>query len=277
MRIFPLNISKSFAMAMAMAAAAFYILTAGGCDFGSAEVVKEVNEPHYLRAQEELRRGNVKEAMSAFLKVTEKRTDAPESHFELGRIYLDQMKDPIQAIYHFRKYLELKPNSQASPMVRQMIETAQKRFAATLPETPYENNIRRLELEEIIQRMQKENVELKHKLNAAIATIDKLEAAQSMRLANASTGSARQEVLNSASENAPGSPSQNRANRNSGINVRRDIPSTYTVQPGDTLSSISRKIYGTVNKWRQIYDANRDRMATPSSLKPGQVLRLKRL
>ena len=132
------------------ALACLYILSAGGCDFGSGEVVKETSEPNFLRGQEELRRGNISEALSAFLKVSEKRRDAPESHFELGCIYLEHMDDPNTAIYHFKKYLELKPNSQSSPMVRQMIETAQKKFAEKLPESPYENNVRRIELEEIL-------------------------------------------------------------------------------------------------------------------------------
>jgi len=164
------------------ALARLYVLSAGGCDFGKAEVVKETSEPHFLRGQEELRRGNISEALSAFLKVSEKRRDAPESHFELGRIYLEHMNDPNTAIYHFKKYLELKPNSPSSPMVRQMIETAQKKFAASLPESPFDSNIRRIELEEILQKQQKENLELKQKLAAAIATIDRLEATQNVRV-----------------------------------------------------------------------------------------------
>ena len=164
------------------ALACLYVLSAGGCDFGKAEVVKETSEPHFLRGQEELRRGNISEALSAFLKVSEKRRDAPESHFELGRIYLEHMNDPNTAIYHFKKYLELKPNSPSSPMVRQMIETAQKKFAASLPESPFDSNIRRIELEEILQKQQKENLELKQKLAAAIATIDRLEATQNVRV-----------------------------------------------------------------------------------------------
>ena len=78
--------------------ACLYILSAGGCDFGSGEVVKETSEPNFLRGQEELRRGNISEALSAFLKVSEKRRDAPESHFELGRIYLEHMNDPNTAL-----------------------------------------------------------------------------------------------------------------------------------------------------------------------------------
>ena len=60
------------------------------------------------------------------------------------------------------------------------------------------------------------------------------------------------------------------------VTVKKDIPPTYTVQPGDTLSNISRKVYGTTGRWRDIFKANRDRMATPESLKPGQSLRIPR-
>ncbi len=33
---------------------------------------------------------------------------------------------------------------------------------------------------------------------------------------------------------------------------------TYTVQEGDTLSSIAEQFYGDANEWQKIYDANRD-------------------
>lgn len=251
--------------------AAFYIMGAGGCDFGDKEIIKEIAEPSFQRGKEELKRGNTQEAMSAFLKVVEKRSDAPESHFELGRIYLDYLNDQIEAIHHFKKYLELKPNSQTSPMVRQMIETAQKRYAASLPESPFENNIRRLELEEIVQKMQKENLELKQKLAAAAETIDRLEATQKVSVAvqrpqsetkKQVSQTLKQRTQKKASDSVP--------------DVRKDTPSSYTVQSGDTLSSISRKVYGTPNRWREIYKANRDRMATPEALKPGQSLRIPR-
>lgn len=268
--------AKALLTLLFAALACFYILSAGGCDFGRGEVVKETSEPHFLRGQEELRRGNISEALSAFLKVSEKRRDAPESHFELGRIYLEHMDDPNTAIYHFKKYLELKPNSQSSPMVRQMIETAQKKFAASLPESPFENNIRRIELEEILQKLQKENLELKQKLAAAVAAIDRLEATQNVRVQSSAPRSARAENVQPRDSIPPASANSSEPDRQSAPSVRRDIPSSYTVQAGDTLSSISRKIYGTPNRWRDIFTANRDRLATASSLKPGQVLKIPR-
>jgi nucleoid-associated protein YgaU len=53
-------------------------------------------------------------------------------------------------------------------------------------------------------------------------------------------------------------------------------PSTreYTVQKGDTLSTIASKKLGSKSKWKQIADANRDRLNDPHNLVPGTVIRL---
>ena len=45
--------------------------------------------------------------------------------------------------------------------------------------------------------------------------------------------------------------------------------SSYTVQPGDTLSSIAQDVGST---WRQLYSANRDVVSSPNTLYPGQIL-----
>ncbi len=268
---------KSVAVFAVAVLVAVYILSVGGCDFANEEsIVKETNEPHYRRGREELSRGNYQEAMSAFLKVVEKRKVAPESHLELGRIYLGEMNDPIFAIYHFRKFLEFMPNSPASPQVRQMIATANKRYAASLPESPFENNIRRLEFEEMWQKAQKENLELKHKLAAAVAELDKLRAAPRR---SATPAEYRRSVVSEVSQPTQPPQQQQTSAKKSDANkvvVARDVPPSYVVQPGDTLSSISKRFYGTSRKWQQIFRANRDRLASPESVRPGQSLRLPR-
>ena len=48
----------------------------------------------------------------------------------------------------------------------------------------------------------------------------------------------------------------------------------YTVQKGDTLQKISRKLYGTTKKWNRIYEANRDALSSPDKIYPGQVIRV---
>ncbi|MFC1508613.1 LysM peptidoglycan-binding domain-containing protein [Candidatus Omnitrophota bacterium] len=46
----------------------------------------------------------------------------------------------------------------------------------------------------------------------------------------------------------------------------------YIVKKDDTLQKISDKVYGTTKKWKKIYDANKDILATPDVISPGQKL-----
>jgi len=49
---------------------------------------------------------------------------------------------------------------------------------------------------------------------------------------------------------------------------------TYTVQPGDTLSKISKQHLGDANAYMDIFNLNRDQLSDPDKIKPGQVLKL---
>ena len=49
---------------------------------------------------------------------------------------------------------------------------------------------------------------------------------------------------------------------------------SYTVQAGDTLSKISKQFYGDAKKYAKIFEANRDQLADPDKIKPGQVLKI---
>ena len=48
----------------------------------------------------------------------------------------------------------------------------------------------------------------------------------------------------------------------------------HTVAPGDTLSSIADTFYGDPAKFQIIFAANRDQLADPDVIVPGQVLRI---
>jgi nucleoid-associated protein YgaU len=48
----------------------------------------------------------------------------------------------------------------------------------------------------------------------------------------------------------------------------------YIVRKGDTLSKISKRYYGTANKWQKIFEANRDLLDNPNMLKPGMKLHI---
>ncbi len=52
---------------------------------------------------------------------------------------------------------------------------------------------------------------------------------------------------------------------------------TYTVERGDSLSSISRKFYGSSKYYKLIFEANRGIITSEKALRPGQVLKIPRL
>jgi LysM repeat protein len=46
----------------------------------------------------------------------------------------------------------------------------------------------------------------------------------------------------------------------------------YTVKPGDTLSLIAQRFYGSPARWQWLYQANRSVIKNPNVIEPGQVL-----
>jgi len=49
---------------------------------------------------------------------------------------------------------------------------------------------------------------------------------------------------------------------------------TYTVQPGDSLSKISKQFYGDANQYMKIFQANRDQIQDPNKIRVGQELKI---
>jgi nucleoid-associated protein YgaU len=47
---------------------------------------------------------------------------------------------------------------------------------------------------------------------------------------------------------------------------------TYTVKAGDTLSKIAKDQLGNANAYMKIFEANKDKLKDPDTIKPGQVL-----
>lgn len=51
-------------------------------------------------------------------------------------------------------------------------------------------------------------------------------------------------------------------------------PATVTVQSGQTLGRIAAQTLGDANRWREIFDANRDQISNPNLIYPGMVLKV---
>ncbi|MGY1410818.1 MULTISPECIES: LysM peptidoglycan-binding domain-containing protein [unclassified Luteimonas] len=49
---------------------------------------------------------------------------------------------------------------------------------------------------------------------------------------------------------------------------------SYTIEQGDTLSAIAKRVYGKASDWQRIFQANRDTLDNPDRIFPGQVITL---
>ena len=56
--------------------------------------------------------------------------------------------------------------------------------------------------------------------------------------------------------------------------VATDEAVFHTVEKGDTLSAIAKKTLGNVNRYPEIFEANRPMLSHPDKIYPGQVLRI---
>ena len=52
------------------------------------------------------------------------------------------------------------------------------------------------------------------------------------------------------------------------------VGKTYIVVKGDSLSKIAKREYGDSDKWRTIYEANKDLIKDPNLIYPGQELKI---
>ncbi len=287
--------TKFFKISAASALLAF-VLVGTGCGPGESTVLTaEVDDASYREGQQLVKQGKPQEALANYLKVIARRGEsAPESHLEAGLIYRQHIKDPIAAIYHFRKYLEQQPNSRQSPLVRQQIEAAKREFGRTLPNQPLDSREVRIEGGDQRERLERENEQLKAELSVLrsggatgpfaattrpapvdsrepVPMISVQDAPSTLSLAPLQTREL-EPAMGAATNPAPGS-----------IRAKPTAPATaggrrHTVAAKESLFAIAKKYYGTATNARvqAIIDANRDLLpdGTATPLKEGMALRI---
>ncbi len=244
------------------------LLAAAGC--GGLQTAREEDHPLMRRAMLLERSGSTDEAIAAYQRVLETRPTFARAHLNLAGLYNQPPKeDFLRAVYHYQRYLELRPKAENAQNIRELIQRAQINFAATLPSAQSH------EMLDLIADLRKENASLRARIaelqgtplpapsttpapasNAARTAVPSTPTATARPPATAATPPAA--PAGSALALPPPAPAPG--------------PRTHVVQAGETLSSIANKAYNDPSAWRKIYDANRDRLSSPAALRQGQTL-----
>jgi hypothetical protein len=281
------------------------LLCGAGCGGGdSLALSAETEDPLYQQSLLLKKTGRSSEALTGLLKVIERRGEqaSPESHLDAGLIYLEHIKDPVEAIHHFKKYLDLAPNSTKATLVRQKIDGARRELFRSMPGRPSDEPSARgggqSELLREIERLQRENEDMRAELGRSKSsgtapfmrtTRGPVEVAEPVPTAILSpapqikVASVQPSfVLPTAEPPAVATPQNNGVrppSTKTGAVAGKSAPAgsvagkRHTVAAGETLFAIGRK-YGV--KPEAIVAVNRDRLpgGMNSKLSPGMELKI---
>lgn len=158
-----------------------------------------------------------------------------EVHYKLALLYDDKLNDPVSALHHFRRYLALSPTGPHAVDVKNSIKRDE---IAALTALSGDSVITRSEA----ARLRNENLDLHKELEARVVP------------ARSVTDRSQEDSTNSKRT------------------ASKKGDRSYVVQSGDTLFSISRKLYKSPKRWKEILDANRKSIRDPKKLTVGQTL-----
>jgi tetratricopeptide (TPR) repeat protein len=220
--------------ALGTACLAAACLTTGGCRETVGDLdARDRSLPFVRKAEARRVQGDVDGAVAAYQEALLRNPEAARAHLDLALLMHDHKRDPIGAIYHYRRYLELRPDTEKRRMIESRVRLATQAFSATASEAEREA-IRQAD------NLARENAELKTELSAARKELARLKEQRDARGGTAVGG-----VI---------------------------APRTYRVQRGDTLAGIAQAVYGDAARWTQIYEANRDKIADGNRLPVGAIL-----
>jgi tetratricopeptide (TPR) repeat protein len=230
-------------------------------------------EVNYLRAKKLNEQQDFQAAAEFYKKTLSVNPDFAKAHLELGLLNDEKLGDPISAIYHYRRYLELRPDSEKRQLVEDFIERAKLSLAAKLPQSPVVDSGELTRLQNDKAALLQENATLRSRVAelekattvAATVVTEPPAAPVATAPANVMTSNSSSTpniVMAAAPVTALGEPSSADSAR----------ARTHLVQKGDTLQSLALRYYGTRSAWEKIYQANRSGLPSKDQLKVGQQL-----
>jgi LysM repeat protein len=217
--------------------------------------------PEYLQARRSYDLHEFKASAQQYEKLLATNPDFAKGHFEVALLYDDKLADPVMAVYHYRRFIELEPNSEKRQLVEDFIERAKVSLVAKLPQSAITDPAEVSRLRDQNAALMRENEVLK----ARVADLENAAAAASARTQTVTATEVEQVAQ-------PMPPPTNVVVAPSPPNTGETPSRMHVVQKGDTLQAIALKYYGTRSAWTKIYEANKGALPNKDQIKVGQQL-----
>lgn len=192
-----------------------------GCD----RLFDQKGEAALNMAREKEQEGDYQSAVQWYEASLDGTVKTAEAHYSMALIFDDKLDNPVAALDHFRRYLELSPHGPHAANAASFAGQDEFKLVNSLSKGNFMP-------QQDAARLKNQNFELQQELTEARKEIADMRAA------------ARGSPPNGARADDP---------------IEKPIPPgarTYRVESGDTLRSISRMFYKTGSRWQEIQDAN---------------------
>src|SRR5437879_8957173 len=125
--------------------ALFLVLGLGlsGCFPSGRSQLDEEKDPHFLAGKSRVNALDYEGALDCFEKALEANPHSSLAHFEAGLLYERQAQGHAAAIYHFQRFLQLRPNSGYADVVKQHILACKQELVKTVSLGPVTQSLQR--------------------------------------------------------------------------------------------------------------------------------------
>ena len=216
------------------------LLCAGvnGCLPPGQSQLDDEKEPHFIEGKRAVNTMDYNGAIDEFEKAVEANPRNASAHFELGWLYEEKEPDPAAAIYHYQKFLKLRPTADTAEAVRQRITNCKQDLAKTALPMPSAPGVQH-DLEQLIQ----ENKQLRAEVEQWRAYFKAQSTNHPAPQGSTSLPPVQPTQIVQPVRVQPTPPPRGPASNPA--TPPRILPRagarTYVVQPGETFAAISRK------------------------------------
>jgi len=236
-----------------------------GCQPVGSGATDEEKEPQFLVGRSRVNAMNFNGAIEAFEQTLQMNPHSAAAHFELGWLCAEKAADPAAAIYHYQKYLQLRPTADNAETIQSHILRLKQELAkAALPIPPS------TEIQRQLEYLSAENRRLQGEMDQLHKALAQAQSANAGR-ATPLPPSQRNRTVTSVATNVTMSATANVGLRTAGLPAEPTPQRSHKVQPGETPVSIARRYNLSVDS---LLSANPG--VNPRRIQVGQILKLPR-